>query len=122
MTRITCRPSWPATSTRSRHRNDRGRGACGALARGGAVAASALLRRVRAAAGRRGAVAHGATGGGGAGGAGGDCLPAPDTPVPAQRPFGGTGRSEESRVGKECVHTCESGWSPTHSKTKHNHT
>src|SRR3546814_13255445 len=27
-------------------------------------------------------------------------------------------RSEESRVGKECVSTCRSRWSPYHSKTK----
>src|SRR3546814_4525576 len=29
-------------------------------------------------------------------------------------PFGGTGRSEERRVGKECVSTCRSRWSPYH--------
>src|SRR3546814_21084359 len=28
------------------------------------------------------------------------------------------GRSEESRVGKECVSTCRSRWSPYHSKKK----
>src|SRR3546814_15975832 len=28
------------------------------------------------------------------------------------------GRSEERRVGKECVSTCRSGWSPYHSKKK----
>src|SRR3546814_17822141 len=27
-------------------------------------------------------------------------------------------RSEERRVGKECVHTCRSGWSPTPNKKK----
>src|SRR3546814_10032099 len=27
---------------------------------------------------------------------------------------GGTGRSEERRVGKECVSTCRSRWSPSH--------
>src|SRR3546814_14713268 len=27
-------------------------------------------------------------------------------------------RSEERRVGKECVRTCRSRWSPVHSKTK----
>src|SRR3546814_19745826 len=27
-------------------------------------------------------------------------------------------RSEERRVGKECVSTCRSGWSPYHSKKK----
>src|SRR3546814_12380978 len=31
--------------------------------------------------------------------------------------FGET-RSEERRVGKECVSTCRSRWSPNHSKTK----
>src|SRR3546814_16061780 len=29
-------------------------------------------------------------------------------------------RSEERRVGKECVSTCRSRWSPSHSKKKHN--
>src|SRR3546814_11616584 len=29
-------------------------------------------------------------------------------------------RSEERRVGKECVSTCRSRWSPDHSKTKRN--
>src|SRR3546814_20324488 len=29
-------------------------------------------------------------------------------------------RSEERRVGKECVSTCRSRWSPSHNK-KHNH-
>src|SRR3546814_17679301 len=29
-----------------------------------------------------------------------------------------TGRSEERRVGKECVSTCRSRWSPYHSKKK----
>src|SRR3546814_15793004 len=28
-------------------------------------------------------------------------------------------RSEERRVGKECVSTCRSRWSPYHSKNKH---
>src|SRR3546814_20817457 len=28
------------------------------------------------------------------------------------------GRSEERRVGKECVSTCRSRWSPSHYKTK----
>src|SRR3546814_3100500 len=28
--------------------------------------------------------------------------------------FGGGGRSEERRVGKECVSTCRSRWSPYH--------
>src|SRR3546814_14040293 len=30
----------------------------------------------------------------------------------------GAGRSEERRVGKECVSTCSSGWSPYLQKTK----
>src|SRR3546814_19353123 len=30
----------------------------------------------------------------------------------------GTGRSEERRVGKECVSTCRSRWSPYHYKKK----
>src|SRR3546814_12388353 len=30
------------------------------------------------------------------------------------------GRSEERRVGKECVSTCRSRWSPDHNKKKHN--
>src|SRR3546814_11081279 len=30
-------------------------------------------------------------------------------------------RSEERRVGKECVSTCRSRWSPYHYKKKHNH-
>src|SRR3546814_14947263 len=29
-------------------------------------------------------------------------------------------RSEERRVGKECVSTCRSRWSPYHKKKKHN--
>src|SRR3546814_14941008 len=29
-------------------------------------------------------------------------------------------RSEERRVGKECVSTCRSRWSPYHSKNNHN--
>src|SRR3546814_7452962 len=31
-------------------------------------------------------------------------------------------RSEERRVGKECVSTCRSRWSPYHSKKKYNNT
>src|SRR3546814_15836368 len=31
-------------------------------------------------------------------------------------------RSEERRVGKECVSTCRSRWSPNHSKKKHTNT
>src|SRR3546814_19883573 len=34
----------------------------------------------------------------------------------------GMGRSEERRVGKECVSTCRSRWSASHSKTIHIHT
>src|SRR3546814_19175340 len=30
-------------------------------------------------------------------------------------------RSEARRVGKECVSTCRSRWSPDHSKTQNNH-
>src|SRR3546814_19855939 len=30
------------------------------------------------------------------------------------------GRSEERRVGKECVSTCRSGWAPYNSKKKNN--
>src|SRR3546814_14653975 len=29
------------------------------------------------------------------------------------------GRSDERRVGKECVSTCRSGWSPYHAKKKY---
>src|SRR3546814_12855046 len=32
--------------------------------------------------------------------------------------IGGSQRSEERRVGKECVSTCRSRWSPYHSKKK----
>src|SRR3546814_19946661 len=31
----------------------------------------------------------------------------------------GDERSEERRVGKECVRTCRTGWSPTHKKKKY---
>src|SRR3546814_11339138 len=31
-----------------------------------------------------------------------------------RHPVGGLGRSEERRVGKECVSTCRSRWSPYH--------
>src|SRR3546814_12439075 len=34
---------------------------------------------------------------------------------------GASVRSEERRVGKECVSTCRSRWSPYHSKKKQNH-
>src|SRR3546814_20053554 len=36
---------------------------------------------------------------------------------PGQLPI----RSEERRVGTECVSTCRSRWSPSHSKKKQNH-
>src|SRR3546814_975328 len=39
----------------------------------------------------------------------------PDPPVERGRNF----RSEERRVGKECVSTCRSRWSPYHEKTKY---
>src|SRR3546814_19184004 len=32
----------------------------------------------------------------------------------SEAPQGGPGRSEERRVGKECVSTCRSRWSPYH--------
>src|SRR3546814_12488470 len=35
-------------------------------------------------------------------------------------PTGSDGRSEERRVGKECVSTCRSRWSPYHKKKKQN--
>src|SRR3546814_6671161 len=35
-------------------------------------------------------------------------------PVRLQEPGGGASRSEERRVGKECVSTCRSRWSPYH--------
>src|SRR3546814_19025717 len=36
-----------------------------------------------------------------------------------ERRDNGVGRSEERRVGKECVSTCRSRWSPYHSKQNH---
>src|SRR3546814_16021057 len=42
-----------------------------------------------------------------------------------QQPFGEfhrTQRSEERRVGKECVSTCRSRWSPNHKKKKYKYT
>src|SRR3546814_11857026 len=46
--------------------------------------------------------------------------PDPDTGGLAQLKdaFPGAERSEERRVGKECVRTCRSRWSPDHSYTK----
>src|SRR3546814_16327670 len=40
-----------------------------------------------------------------------------DTGTPLRRTYRGV-RSEERRVGKECVSTCRSRWSPYHSKKK----
>src|SRR3546814_18528908 len=40
-----------------------------------------------------------------------------ECPAPAEP---GESRSEESRVGKECVSTCRSRWSPYHYKKKNN--
>src|SRR3546814_12417501 len=40
--------------------------------------------------------------------------PRPPLPLASAR-----GRSEERRVGKECVSTCRSRWSPYHEKKKH---
>src|SRR3546814_16676463 len=37
------------------------------------------------------------------------------------RALGVACRSEERRVGKECVSTCRSRWSPYHSKKTHTH-
>src|SRR3546814_10480384 len=39
-------------------------------------------------------------------------------PVAGAMRHRGGGRSEERRVGKECVSTCRSRWSPYHSKKK----
>src|SRR3546814_18949031 len=45
------------------------------------------------------------------------CDPAPCSPARAP-PRHRSARSEERRVGKECVSTCRSRWSPYHSKKK----
>src|SRR3546814_16400419 len=51
-------------------------------------------------------------------------LPAPLGPITPTMPPGGSEklrfskRSEERRVGKECVSTCRSRWSPYHEKKK----
>src|SRR3546814_19326333 len=37
-------------------------------------------------------------------------------PRPTQNALGVEGRSDERRVGKECVSTCRSRWSPSHYK------
>src|SRR3546814_4851108 len=51
------------------------------------------------------------SGGAGPGASGG--APGPAAPAPVR-----LARSEERRVGKECVSTCRSRWSPYHSKKK----
>src|SRR3546814_5529166 len=38
--------------------------------------------------------------------------------IPGERPFAMVDRSEERRVGKECVRTCSSRWSPSSYKKK----
>src|SRR3546814_16701363 len=43
-------------------------------------------------------------------------------PVPADEAAEAQARSEERRVGKECVSTCRSRWSPSHSKHNTNNT
>src|SRR3546814_15677032 len=43
---------------------------------------------------------------------------APCSPQISQRPRSVSMRSEERRVGKECVSTCRSRWSPYHSTKK----
>src|SRR3546814_14885732 len=40
------------------------------------------------------------------------------TKAPPESPMTRAARSEERRVGKECVSTCRSRWSPYHSKNK----
>src|SRR3546814_19405922 len=48
------------------------------------------------------------------------CIQPPEGPGPHRQywwtnaPMQGMGRSEERRVGKECVSTCRSRWSPYH--------
>src|SRR3546814_8379171 len=44
--------------------------------------------------------------------------PAPATPLSSSLTDGESVRSEERRVGKECVSTCRSRWLPYHSKQK----
>src|SRR3546814_11410336 len=43
-------------------------------------------------------------------------IPEPDDLGPLPRAIEGSQRSEERRVGKECVSTCRSRWSPHHKK------
>src|SRR3546814_13023316 len=45
-------------------------------------------------------------------------MPAPGTLGTGAKPRGLRSRSEERRVGKECVSTCRSRWSPYHYKKK----
>src|SRR3546814_14882771 len=45
-------------------------------------------------------------------------LPVLDIEPPDNRPKSSSRRSEERRVGKECVSTCSSRWSQYHSKKK----
>src|SRR3546814_12684900 len=47
------------------------------------------------------------------------CRPVGDA-LGAGTQLGDHGRSEERRVGKECVSTCRSRWSPSHIKKKNN--
>src|SRR3546814_17545588 len=52
--------------------------------------------------------------------AAGRCVQAASGGAAPRRTAGsGLARSEERRVGKECVSTCRSRWSPVHSKKKH---
>src|SRR3546814_11593667 len=47
----------------------------------------------------------------------GELLAKPRSDI-TQRLIAASARSEERRVGKECVSTCRSRWSPSHSKKK----
>src|SRR3546814_11438411 len=44
-----------------------------------------------------------------------------ESAMPASRLSKRRGRSEERRVGKECVSTCRSRWSPYHKTQQHTH-
>src|SRR3546814_4882735 len=44
----------------------------------------------------------------------GDCVSTPMTEIRTMAQFMADDRSEERRVGKECVSTCRSRWSPLH--------
>src|SRR3546814_19963578 len=48
------------------------------------------------------------------GGSGANCQDGAENRPDAGCPAEGEGRSEERRVGKECVSTCRSRWSPCH--------